>query len=125
MAEDSARRRPRGTAFDATTEAKLEKLAIWIREAKSVVWFTGAGISTESGLPDYRGPNGVWTRAKKGLPRPRLKRPFEEIEPNAAHLAIVQFEKIGKCDFLISQNVDNLHLKIRLSRGQVGRAPWQ
>ena len=82
-----------------------------MRDAKCVVWFTGAGISTESGLPDYRGANGVWTCKRQGLPRPKVKRPFEEIDPNAVHLAIVQFEKIGKCDFLISQNVDNLHLK--------------
>ena len=75
-----------------------------------MVWFTGAGISTESGLPDFRGPNGVWTRAEE-LSRPELKRPIEQIEPNAAHLAITEFEKIGKCGFLVSQNVDNLHLK--------------
>ena len=62
-------------------------------------------------MPDYRGPNGARTRAKKGLTTPKPKRPLSQIEPNAAHLAIVEFEKLGKCDFLISQNVDNLHLK--------------
>jgi NAD-dependent SIR2 family protein deacetylase len=92
-------------------EVEIDRLASWIRDARVVVWFTGAGISTESGLPDFRGPNGVWTRAEKGLSRPALKRPMEQIEPNAAHLAITGFEKIGKCDFLVSQNVDNLHLK--------------
>ncbi len=111
MDEDSVDRRDRPRGIDEFTDAKLDKLAQWMREAKCVIWFTGAGISTESGLPDYRGPNGVWTRKRQGLPRPKRKRPFEEIDPNAAHRAIVEFEKIGKCDFLISQNVDNLHLK--------------
>ncbi len=92
-------------------EAKLETLARWITEANSMVWFTGAGISTDSGLPDYRGPNGVWTRQDQGLPPPAPDRPLSEIRPNPAHQAIVQFEKLGKCDFLISQNVDNLHLE--------------
>ena len=92
-------------------DTKLDKLASWICDAQMVVWFTGAGISTESGLPDFRGPNGLRTRARKGLPRPKLRKPFDELEPNAGHLAIVEFEAIGKCDFLVSQNVDNLHLK--------------
>ena len=92
-------------------DTKLEKLAAWICDARIVVWFTGAGISTESGLPDFRGPNGLRTRARKGLPRPKLRKPFDELEPNAAHLAIVEFEALGKCDFLVSQNVDNFHLK--------------
>ncbi|MFO7901971.1 MAG: Sir2 family NAD-dependent protein deacetylase, partial [Pirellulaceae bacterium] len=104
----------RGCAREKTkspAESRLDRLASWICDARVVIWFTGAGISTESGLPDYRGPNGVRTRARKGLPRPALKCPLDQIEPNAAHQAIVKFEKIGKCDFLISQNVDNLHLK--------------
>jgi NAD-dependent SIR2 family protein deacetylase len=91
--------------------ADLCCLARWVCEAKTVVWFTGAGISTESGLPDYRGPDGVWTRREKGLPDPVPDLPFEQAEPNTAHLAIVEFEKMGKCDFLITQNVDDLHRK--------------
>jgi NAD-dependent SIR2 family protein deacetylase len=78
-------------------------------EAKHLVAFTGAGISTESGLPDFRGPNGIWTRQARGLP---LKpRPFSSVEPNAGHIAIVELQKLGKLGFLISQNVDNLHLR--------------
>jgi hypothetical protein len=61
-------------ASDDRSDAKMDELAQWIRGAKSVAWFTGAGISTESGLPDCRGPNGVWTQKKKGLPRRSLKR---------------------------------------------------
>lgn len=87
---------------------RIEKLAQWIFEAKYLVVFTGAGISTESGLPDFRGPDGIWTRRDKGLP-PRL-RPFSSAEPNAGHRAIVELQNLGKMHFLISQNVDNLHL---------------
>ncbi|MEM8679832.1 MAG: Sir2 family NAD-dependent protein deacetylase [Planctomycetota bacterium] len=83
----------------------------WIQEATAVVWFTGAGISTESGLPDFRGPEGAWTNRDRGLPPPRPSKPLTEIRPNPAHSAIVEFERMGKCDFLISQNVDNLHLE--------------
>jgi len=99
------------TSFDEQTPAKLATLAEWMRGASTIVWFTGAGISTESGVPDYRGPNGVWTRRDKGLPPPEPSKPLSEIEPNAAHRAIVEFEKRGKCAYLISQNIDNLHLE--------------
>jgi mono-ADP-ribosyltransferase sirtuin 6 len=93
------------------TESTLTILASWIDDSATVVWFTGAGISTESGLPDYRGPEGAWTRRDLGLPPPRPTKPLSEIKPNAAHRAIVEFEAMGKCAFLISQNVDNLHLE--------------
>ena len=92
-----------------TLEERIEQLAQWMLEAHYLVVFTGAGISTESGLPDFRGPDGVWTRQAKGLP-PK-DRPFSSVEPNAGHLAIVQLQKLGKLGFLISQNVDNLHVK--------------
>jgi len=78
-------------------------------EAKYLVVFTGAGISTESGLPDFRGPEGIWTRQEKGLP-PKT-RPFTSVEPNVGHRAIVELQNLGKLKFLISQNVDNLHLR--------------
>ena len=89
-------------------EERIEQLAQWVFESKYLVVFTGAGISTESGLPDFRGPDGIWTRRDKGLPpRPR---PFSSVEPNAGHRAIVELQNLGKMRFLISQNVDNLHL---------------
>jgi NAD-dependent deacetylase len=90
---------------------RIETLAQWMFEAKRLVVFTGAGISTESGLPDFRGPDGVWTRRDKGLPPRPMARDWSEVEPNAAHRAIVKLQEMGKLDFLISQNVDNLHLK--------------
>jgi NAD-dependent SIR2 family protein deacetylase len=88
---------------------RIDTLAQWMFEAKHLVVFTGAGISTESGLPDFRGPDGIWTRQAKGLPTER--RDFSSAEPNAGHLAIVELQKLGKLSFLISQNVDNIHLR--------------
>jgi len=79
-------------------------------EANYLVVFTGAGISTESGLPDFRGPDGIWTRKDKGLP-PKPMASWDSVQPNKGHLAIVELQKLGKMKFLISQNVDNLHLK--------------
>ena len=90
-------------------EGRIERLAGWMFEAQYLVAFTGAGISTESGLPDFRGPDGIWTRQAKGLP-PKPRR-FSSVEPNAGHRALVDLQNLGKLRFLISQNVDNLHLK--------------
>jgi len=89
--------------------ARIETLAGWIFESQKLVVFTGAGISTESGLPDFRGPDGLWTRKAKGLST--VSRDFSTAEPNSGHLAIVDLQNLGKLHFLISQNVDNLHLK--------------
>ena len=90
-------------------EERIKRLAQWMFESKYLVVFTGAGISTESGLPDFRGPDGVWTRQEKGLP-PKT-RAFTSVEPNAGHRAIVELQSLSKLKFLISQNVDNLHLR--------------
>lgn len=80
-------------------------------ESHHLVVFTGAGISTESGISDFRGPDGLWTRRDKGLPPKPMSVPMDAVEPNAGHRAIVELQKMGKLQFLISQNVDNLHLK--------------
>ena len=88
---------------------RINTLACWMFEAKHLVVFTGAGISTESGLPDFRGPDGIWTRRAKGLAT--KTRDFSSAEPNAGHMAIVELQELHKLGFLISQNVDNLHLK--------------
>ncbi|GAG01442.1 unnamed protein product, partial [marine sediment metagenome] len=81
----------------------------WMYLSKYLVVFTGAGISTESGLRDFRGPDGLWTRRDKGLSTP--KQDFTDAEPNTGHNAITELQNLGKLEFLISQNVDNLHLK--------------
>ena len=90
---------------------RIETLAQWMYECKYLVVFTGAGLSTESGLPDFRGPDGLWTRRDKGLPPEPLKVAWDAVEPNAGHLAIAELQKLNKLKFLISQNVDSLHLK--------------
>ena len=96
-------------------DKRIKLLAQWMFEAKHLVVFTGAGISTESGLPDFRGPDGIWTRQKQGLPpKPR---DFSSVEPNAGHMAIVELQKLSKLSFLISQNVDNLHLRSGIRLG--------
>ena len=90
---------------------RIQTLAQWMFEARRLVVFTGAGISTESGLPDFRGPDGIWTRRDKGLPPRPTDIDWSAVEPNTAHKAILALQEMGKLDFLISQNVDNLLLK--------------
>jgi NAD-dependent SIR2 family protein deacetylase len=97
-------------------EKRIETLAQWLFDANYIVVFTGAGVSTESGLPDFRGPDGIWTRQEKGLPPPRMTRPWSDMEPNQGHYAIRALQDLGRLKFLISQNVDNLHLKSGIRR---------
>jgi NAD-dependent SIR2 family protein deacetylase len=91
-------------------EEKIVLAAKWIAESERLVIFTGAGISTDSGLPDFRGPDGVWTRRDKGLPPPKSL-PWDQVKPNQGHYAIVELMEMEKLDYLISQNVDGLHAK--------------
>ncbi len=90
-------------------DKRIRTLAQWMFECKHLVVFTGAGISTESGLPDFRGPDGIWTRQAKGLPT--RARPFDSVAPNEGHMAVAELQNLDKLSFLISQNVDNLHLR--------------
>lgn len=101
----------------------------WVAAAERVVILTGAGISTESGIPDFRGPQGVWTRdpeaeklsdiryymsdaeIRKKAWQQRLVHPAWEARPNAGHEAIVGLERRGKLHALITQNIDGLHQK--------------
>lgn len=92
-------------------ENPIELIVNWILDSERLVIFTGAGISTDSGLPDYRGPDGVWTRRDKGLPPPKMKVSWDKVKPNEGHYAIVELLKINKLDYVISQNVDGLHAK--------------
>ena len=106
----------------------ISQVADMIAKAKSVVVFTGAGISTESGIPDFRGPGGLWTKydpddftidkflgspatRKKMWQRLREGGLMEDALPNATHYTIVELEKMGKLLSLVTQNVDNLHQK--------------
>lgn len=93
-----------------TLKERIEILAGWMSESERIVIFTGAGISTDSGLPDFRGPDGVWTREEKGLPPKDGKKDWSQSDPNISHTAIVELQSMGKLHFLVSQNIDNLHL---------------
>ncbi len=92
-------------------DEKIDLAAKWIYDSNNLVIFTGAGISTESGIPDFRGPDGVWTRRDKGLPPPKMSVPYNQVKPNQGHYAILDLLNLGKMVYLISQNVDGLHVK--------------
>ena len=90
-------------------DEQIETIARWIVGSGRIVAFTGAGISTDSGIPDFRGPEGVWTRRDAGLPPPRWRVPPGRVGPNASHLALVELQRLGKLRFLVTQNTDGLH----------------
>ena len=96
-------------AKEQQLEEHIETVARWITTCDHIVAFTGAGISTDSGIPDFRGPGGVWTRRDAGLPAPRWRVPPGQVRPNASHLALVELQRLRKLQFLITQNTDNLH----------------
>jgi NAD-dependent deacetylase len=88
---------------------RIDILVRWIYDSHHLVVFTGAGISTDSGIPDFRGPDGLWTRKEKGLPVKSLN--CQNAEPNQNHFAIYALQNLDKLKYLISQNIDNLHIK--------------
>jgi mono-ADP-ribosyltransferase sirtuin 6 len=97
---------------------ELEKLAVLLKNSKYVVVFTGAGLSTASGLTDYRGKDGVWTRKHKGLSeKPTV--PFVKVKPTNAHKAIQNLVKDGIIKFVITQNIDNLHRRSGIPESQL------
>ncbi|MBY9002183.1 MAG: hypothetical protein KGD64_14785, partial [Candidatus Heimdallarchaeota archaeon] len=91
-------------------EDEINQIAKMIKNSNYLIVFTGAGVSTESGIADFRGKDGIWTRRDKGL-APKQGKHFDDVEPNKAHFAIKELQDLGIMKFLISQNVDNLHLK--------------
>lgn len=110
-------------SFDST----IHQVRDWIDAAERLVVLTGAGISTDSGIPDFRGPQGVWTKnpaaeklstlqhyladpeVRKAAWRSRLTHPAWDAQPNAGHQALVELERRGKLHALITQNIDELH----------------
>jgi NAD-dependent deacetylase len=116
-----------GQDRDVMTNDAIESAAEAVRAAKRIVVLTGAGISTDSGIPDFRGPNGVWTKnpaAEKAsninhyLNEPevrqaawqhRLVAPAWTAEPNLGHALIVDLEREGRLHALVTQNIDGLH----------------
>lgn len=109
------------------TAALIAEVKSWVDSARRVTVMTGAGISTDSGIPDFRGPQGVWTRnpaaekqstiqnylADRGVRvaawQSRLNNTAWTAKPNSGHRAIVQLERRDKLHALITQNVDELH----------------
>ncbi|XP_057485294.1 NAD-dependent protein deacetylase SRT1-like [Actinidia eriantha] len=97
-------------------QEKIEKLAIMIQKSKHLVVFTGAGISTSCGIPDFRGPKGIWTLQREGKALPEASLPFHRAMPSMTHMALVELEKAGILKFVISQNIDGLHLRSGIPR---------
>ncbi|XP_021906115.1 NAD-dependent protein deacetylase SRT1 [Carica papaya] len=95
---------------------KIEQLAKMIQKSKHLVVFTGAGISTSCGIPDFRGPKGIWTLQREGKPLPEASLPFHRAMPSMTHMALVELEKSGTLKFVISQNVDGIHLRSGIPR---------
>jgi NAD-dependent deacetylase len=105
----------------------MEDVRGWIAEARRIVVLTGAGISTDSGIPDFRGPQGLWTRNPKAEKlsdiryymsdpevrrlawQSRLEHTAWQAQPNAGHKALVELERRGKLHALVTQNIDELH----------------
>jgi NAD-dependent deacetylase len=101
--------------------------AQWLRAAASITVLTGAGISTESGIPDFRGPQGVWTKnpgaqalssidvyladpdVRRRAWQARLDHPAWSARPNAGHRALADLERAGRLRALVTQNIDGLH----------------
>lgn len=95
---------------------KVEQLAIIVQKSKHLVAFTGAGISTSCGIPDFRGPKGIWTLQRQGKGIPDASLPFDRAMPSLTHMALVELEKAGILKFIISQNVDGLHIRSGIPR---------
>jgi len=91
-------------------EAKMTTLIEMVRNSKHFVAFTGAGISTSAGIPDFRGPQGVWTLQDKGM-EPKMEKLMEELLPTQTHMALVALQNQGLLKYVVSQNVDGLHLR--------------
>jgi len=90
-------------------QEKIRTLASWVRESKHMIAFTGAGISTSAGIPDFRGPQGVWTLKATGGRRTAKTVPTLSAMPTPCHMALVKLQDEGVLKYLISQNVDGLH----------------
>jgi NAD-dependent deacetylase len=118
-------------------EEQFKQIAQWITASKRVIVFSGAGLSTESGIPDFRSPGGVWdrynpedfyfqnflasenSREKYWQMATEMWEPIKKAQPNPAHLAISELEKLGKLDCVITQNIDGLHFRAGNSEEKV------
>ena len=108
-------------------EAEVERLQEMIDESSNIVFFGGAGVSTESNIPDFRGADGIYHQSYKYSPEEVVSHSFYEkhpkaffefyrekmmvldAKPNAAHLKLAELENAGKIKAVITQNIDGLH----------------
>jgi NAD-dependent protein deacetylase/lipoamidase len=113
----------------------IERLRGVLNASRRAVVFTGAGISTESGIPDYRSPGGIWTRFRpidfdEFVTSEQARREYwrrkwathetvMQAKPNSGHLAVAELVRMGKVAVVITQNVDGLHQASGISRDQV------
>ncbi|KAG8466015.1 hypothetical protein KFE25_005585 [Diacronema lutheri] len=104
--------------LDSTADAlaKSDELARLLAAAHKIVVFTGAGISTSCGIPDFRGPAGVWTLQRKGQPAPKASVRFDQAHPSLTHMVLVGMHRAGRLALVVSQNVDCLHIRSGLPR---------
>jgi NAD-dependent deacetylase len=111
----------------ARTTGVLEQVASWVAQAPAVTVLTGAGMSTESGIPDFRGPDGVWTKdpsarrlfdletyrsdaaVREQAWRRRTEHPAWVARPHRGHAALVALERAGRLRAVVTQNIDGLH----------------
>jgi NAD-dependent deacetylase len=120
---------------DDNLEAQIAELAALIRSSRYLVAFSGAGISTESGIPDFRGPQGIWTKMRsielqEFLRDPAARREYwrrklesypqmRDAEPNAGHNALARLYEADLLKTMITQNIDGLHQKAGIPEGRV------
>jgi NAD-dependent deacetylase len=122
---------------DAGGSGDLDRVVRWVRDAEHVVALTGAGVSTASGIPDFRGPQGLWTRdpdavrmatidsyvrddeVRRAAWRWRCETRVSQLTPNPAHEALVDLERAGHLHLVITQNVDGLHQRAGSSPDRV------
>ena len=118
--------------MDEQCDGKLRLVSQWIASHRKIVIFTGAGVSTESGIPDFRSPGGIWERFDPNefifdrfLASERVREKYWKFhteiyysminaQPNPAHRACVDLDRRGKLDCVITQNIDNLHQRAGL-----------
>ena len=125
--------------FDVSSDiiGKVTTLTEWVRKARHIVVHTGAGISTSAGIPDFRGPKGVWTLEKKGK-KPEMNVSWDDAKPTKTHMALAKLVEVGKVEaaphiseqwdilmltcqvkFIITQNIDGLHLRSGVPRRNI------
>src|SRR6186997_3513557 len=122
-----------GGMSGSVTDEEIERARAIVGAGERIVVLTGAGISTDSGIPDFRGPNGVWTKnpeaekmatiqhyladpdVRRRAWRSRAENPAFHAGPNAGHGAVVELDRQGKLHAVVTQNVDGLHQKAGLA----------